>query len=394
MVAVDRLAQGAHNQHMNRHPPDGCISRQRIWGVPIAVFLCESCNQPIVEPALNRGIVELFEKETPNPGTPRRLRNCFPLEPAARTAAARTSAKEVDILDVWFDSGVSWFAVCESDPELKPAYSAFQKGAAQTAHRSSTSKARPAPRLVPLLAAHLRRAARPRSLLARRHRWLDARRTGPRHVEIPRQTASILSILQTEWAANRPPLVASVDFREDMAARRESDAALRRTLQKAAQHLPLPLGNLAGFDPARDRVAKPSLFRSTATCWRAPASSRRKFWASTRPSSSTASTMPSTSSPIVDLSAFYLDVLKDRMYTFAPTSKARRSAQTVLWQITRLWSGWSRPSSAFTADEVWEYPPKVEGREASVHLALLPQTRGDFQRRPGAGCIEEWEQLS
>src|SRR5208337_3079064 len=76
---------------------------------------------------------------------------------------------------------------------------------------------------------------------------------------------------------------------------------------------------------------------------------------------------------IVDLSSFYLDVLKDRMYTFAPTSKERRSAQTVLWHITEALTRLVAPILSFTADEVWEYLPAVEGREASVHLALFPK---------------------
>jgi len=95
---------------------------------------------------------------------------------------------------------------------------------------------------------------------------------------------------------------------------------------------------------------------------------------------------------IVDLSAFYIDVLKDRMYTFAPTSKARRSAQTVLWRITEALVRLVAPVLSFTADEVWEYLPKVEGREASVHLALFLKPEDVFAGNP-APVLEEWKQL-
>ena len=102
--------------------PDWCISRQRIWGVPIAVFLCEGCNLPIIDAELNRKIVDLFEREGVEawhlPASDGLL--------AAGTKCAHcggaTFRKETDILDVWFDSGVSWLAVCESDPELSAAY--------------------------------------------------------------------------------------------------------------------------------------------------------------------------------------------------------------------------------------------------------------------------------
>jgi isoleucyl-tRNA synthetase len=95
---------------------------------------------------------------------------------------------------------------------------------------------------------------------------------------------------------------------------------------------------------------------------------------------------------IVDLSSFYLDVLKDRMYTFAPTSKERRSAQTVLWQITEALVRLVAPILSFTADEVWEHLPAVEGREASVHLAQFPAPVEIFSENP-APLLEEWKQI-
>jgi isoleucyl-tRNA synthetase len=95
---------------------------------------------------------------------------------------------------------------------------------------------------------------------------------------------------------------------------------------------------------------------------------------------------------IVDLSAFYLDVLKDRMYTFAPASLARRSAQTVFWQITEALVRLVAPILSFTADEVWEHLPAVEGREASVHLALFPKPEEIFSQDP-AKVLDEWKQL-
>jgi isoleucyl-tRNA synthetase len=95
---------------------------------------------------------------------------------------------------------------------------------------------------------------------------------------------------------------------------------------------------------------------------------------------------------IADLSAFYLDVLKDRMYTFAPSSKARRSAQTVLWKIAEALVRLLAPILSFTADEVWEFLPVVEGREASVHLALFPKPEEIYAEDPTA-LLAEWKQI-
>ena len=100
--------------------PDWCISRQRIWGVPIAVFLCEGCNQPILDAALNRKIVDLFEREGVEAWHTTAIEALLPAGAICAQCGGPAFRKETDILDVWFDSGVSWLSVCESDPDLSP----------------------------------------------------------------------------------------------------------------------------------------------------------------------------------------------------------------------------------------------------------------------------------
>jgi len=186
--------------------------------------------------------------------------------------------------------------------------------------------------------------------------------------------------------------VASVDFREDTAASEnlmQRCADLYRKLRNTFRFL---LGNLNGFDPARDRVAEAELLpldrymlartrelTEKILGWYAGFEFHRVYQAVNE-------------FAIVDLSAFYLDVLKDRMYTFAPTSHERRSAQTVLWRITEALVRLVAPILSFTADEVWEYLPAVEGREASVHLALFPKPEEVFSEDP-TRMLEEWKQI-
>ena len=95
--------------------PDWCISRQRIWGVPIAVFMCAGCDKPIVDAALNRKIVGMFEREGVEAWHTTPLETLLPEKATCAHCGGTTFRKETDILDVWFDSGTSWFAVCESD---------------------------------------------------------------------------------------------------------------------------------------------------------------------------------------------------------------------------------------------------------------------------------------
>jgi isoleucyl-tRNA synthetase len=149
---------------------------------------------------------------------------------------------------------------------------------------------------------------------------------------------------------------------------------------------------LGGFDPVRDRLAESELLpldrymlaktrdlTEKVRDWYAAFEFHRVYHAVNE-------------FAIVDLSSFYLDVLKDRMYTFAPTSVARRSAQTVLWQIAEALVRLVAPILSFTADEVWDYLPQVEGREASVHLALFPEPDGVYSSN-SAKLLEEWKQL-
>jgi isoleucyl-tRNA synthetase len=370
--------------------PDWCISRQRIWGVPIAVFLCEGCDQPIVDPALNRGIVDLFEKEGAESWHITPLEKLLPAGARCAHCGGTAFRKETDILDVWFDSGVSWFAVCESDPELRPAYQQFQQGnGTQVLYLEGGDQHRGWFHSSLLTSVALRGRA-PYSHVATAGWTLD---------ELGRaMSKSLGNGVDPVDIANRMGgeivrlWVASVDFREDMAASEnlmQRCAELYRKLRNTFRFL---LGNLAGFDPARDRVAEAELLPLD-----------RYMLARTRELAEKIIGFYFTFEfhrvyhalnefAIVDLSAFYLDVLKDRMYTFAPTSQARRSAQTVLWQITEALVRLVAPILSFTADEVWEHLPKVEAREASVHLALFPKPEEIFSEDP-APVLEEWKQL-
>jgi isoleucyl-tRNA synthetase len=186
--------------------------------------------------------------------------------------------------------------------------------------------------------------------------------------------------------------VASIDFREDMAA---SDNLMQRCAEiykKLRNTFRFLLGNLNGFDPARDRIKEAELLpldrymlartrelTENILDWYERFEFHRVYHAVNE-------------FAIVDLSSFYLDVLKDRMYTFAPTSKERRSAQTVLWQITEALVRLVAPILSFTADEVWEHLPAMEGREASVHLAQFPAPAEIFSEDP-APVLEEWKRL-
>jgi isoleucyl-tRNA synthetase len=375
--------------------PDWCISRQRIWGVPIAVFMCEGCNQPFLDPALNRKIVDLFEREGAEAWHTTPIEELLPSNTVCKNCGEAHPPgpgfrKETDILDVWFDSGASWFAVAESDPDLKTAYTSFQNGEGVEVlyleggdqHRGWFHSS--------LLTSVALRGRAPYSHVATVGWTLDEQGramskslgNGVDPVDIANRLGGEIVRL---W-------VASIDFREDMAASEnlmQRCADIYRKLRNTFRFL---LGNLHGFVPARDQVAEAELLpldrymqartrelTENIRDWYAAFDFHRVYHALNE-------------FAIVDLSSFYLDVLKDRMYTFAPTSHPRRSAQTVLWKITEALVRLVAPILSFTADEVWDYLPSIEGREASVHLAQFPKPAEVFSEDP-ASLLEEWKQI-
>jgi isoleucyl-tRNA synthetase len=372
--------------------PDWCISRQRIWGVPIAVFMCEACNQPIINPDLNRKIIDLFERDGIEAWHSPAAEALLPAEAACAHCGGMNFRKETDILDVWFDSGTSWFAVCETDPELKLPYAAFQKGEGRETpkclyleggdqHRGWFHSS--------LLTSVALRGRAPYSHVATAGWTLDEQGramskslgNGVDPVDIANRMGGEIVRL---W-------VASVDFREDMAASENLMVRCAEIYKKLRNTFRFLLGNLHGFDPAhavkeaellpldRYMLARTRKLTEDVLDWYAAFEFHRVYHAVNE-------------FAIVDLSAFYLDVLKDRLYTFAPTSRERRSAQTVLWQITEALVRLVAPILTFTADEVWEHLPKVEGRPVSVHLALFPKPEEIFSEDP-APLIEEWKRI-
>jgi len=370
--------------------PDWCISRQRIWGVPIAVFLCEGCNKPIIDAKLNRTIVELFEREGIESWHTTENAALLPAGAKCAHCGGKEFRKENDILDVWFDSGVSWMAVCEADADLSPAYTSFQEGKGTEClyleggdqHRGWFHSS--------LLTSVALRGRAPYSHVATAGWTLDEQGramskslgNGVDPVDIANRMGGEIVRL---W-------VASVDFREDMAASENLMARCAETYKKLRNTFRFLLGNLAGFDPARDHVREAELLpldrymlararelTEKILGWYEGFEFHRVYHAVNE-------------FAVVDLSNFYLDVLKDRMYTFAPTSKERRSAQTVLWQIAEALVRLVAPIMTFTADEVWEHLPAVAGREASVHLALFPKPEEIFSDNPSK-LLEEWKRM-
>ncbi|HEU4981978.1 MAG TPA: isoleucine--tRNA ligase [Acidobacteriaceae bacterium] len=366
--------------------PDWCISRQRIWGVPIAVFLCNKCHTPLNDPAVNKRIVGLFYEEGAEAWHKHSVEELLPAGTACKNCGNKQGAnslpafrKEMDILDVWFDSGISWHAVLEPDPELRWPADLYIEGADQ--HRGWFHSSL-------LCSVAIKGAAPYRSVTTVGWTLDEQGRAFSKSLGNGVDPVAVADKLGAEivrlWAA-------SVDFREDVAA---SDNLMQRAAEnyrKLRNTFKFLLGNLHGFDPVQHAVADGDLLpldRYMLARTRELTEKVRNWYERFEFHRVYHAVNEFT---IVDLSALYLDVLKDRMYTFAPTSVERRSAQTVIWKITEALVRLVAPILAFTADEVWSYLPQVEGREASVHLAEFPEPEEITAK--DEGLLSDWKAL-
>jgi isoleucyl-tRNA synthetase len=366
---VDRM------RNMLKGRPDWCVSRQRVWGVNIPVFYCARCNDAVADPAAINHVADIFEKESGDAWYTRAAKDLLPEGFTCKGCGAQEWTKETDILDVWFDSGTSSVAVLENRPELRWPADVYIEGGDQFRGWFNSS-------LMVGIAAHDRA---PYDAVIT-HGWtLDAQgramhKSAGNAVEpdkvIKQSGAEIIRL----WCA-------SSNYFDDM---RASDEILQRVMdgyRKLRNTARFALGNLDGFDPERgsvaveemeeiDRWALAELNRVTKEVW--AAYEAYEFHNVYRALYNFAT---------VTLSARYFDIIKDRLYTFAPRNKARRSAQTALLRIGDALARMLGPILVFTADEIWENLP---GRkEESIHLALLPTASGEDQD----ALLAEWERL-
>ncbi|HEY3990507.1 MAG TPA: isoleucine--tRNA ligase [Acidobacteriaceae bacterium] len=360
--------------------PDWCISRQRIWGVPIALFLCRKCNQPVHVPEVYARVVELFNQHGADAWYDGSAEKILPADAKCASCGGTEFRRETDILDVWIDSGTSWAAVLETEPELRFPCDLYAEGSDQ--HRGWFHSSL-------LFSVGLRDIA-PYRVVATSGWTLDEQGrafskslgNGVDPVDIAKRLGGEIVRL---W-------VASVDFREDVSASENLMQRVADNYRKLRNTFRFLLGNLHDFDPAQHAVAWDKLepldqymlvrareLTTKVLAWYEQFEFHRIYHAVNE-------------FAIVDLSALYADVLKDRLYTFAPNSPARRAAQTVLWKITDALARLVAPILSFLADEVWQYLPADAKRSASVHTTLFPAPN-ELAAAGQEGLLSDWAQL-
>ncbi len=355
-------------RNMQKGRPDWCVSRQRIWGVPIPVFYCAGCNEAVADPAIISHVADIFEKESADAWYAREPAALLPEGYKCSKCDGTEWTKETDILDVWFDSGSSSVAVLERYESLRWPADVYLEGGDQYRGWFNSS-------LMVGLAAHDR--APYESVIT--HGWV-INVQGQKMSKSEGTGISPNEVVKDSGAEVLRLWVASSNYQEDV---RCSDEILQRTqdaYRKLRNTARFALGNLDGFDPARYTVSEEEMLEIDR--WALAKLDEVTSQVSEAYKAYEFHTVYHTlyNFATVTLSARYFDIIKDRLYTAAPRSLARRSAQTALYKIADALARLLAPLLVFTADEIWEnlpQPGEGERRPASVHVSEFPVARAE-----------------
>jgi isoleucyl-tRNA synthetase len=337
--------------------PDWCISRQRLWGVPITAFYCKGCGKPVMRADLCRRLADLFEKEGADAWYEREAKDLLPPGFSCAACQGGEFEKEKDILDVWFDSGSSHAAVLGHRPDLAWPADVYLEGSDQ--HRGWFHSS--------LLIGVATRGQAPYRQVITHGFTVDAE--GKKISKSLGNDVDTQKLINTYGAEVLRLWTIMVDYREDM---RFSDEMLKRVAEayrKVRNTCRYLLSNLYDFDPARDAVAEADLADLDRY-----ALARHRQVVGRALDAYESYEFHLVYHQLVqycaaDLSSFYLDVLKDRLYCDAAGSPRRRSSQTVLHRLARDLALLLAPALPFTAEEIW---PMVPGASGSVHTAVFP----------------------
>ncbi len=346
--------------NMIAHRPDWTLSRQRVWGVPIVAFYCEGCDRLLLDEAVIEHVARLF-------GEGRGIEEWYLRGEAELLPAGTRCAgcggdrfrKETDILDVWFDSGCSHAAVLETRPEVHWPAEMYIEGSDQ--HRGWFHSS--------LLESMATRGQPPYRTVLTHGFFVDGE--GRKMSKSVGNVIALDDLLPKYGAEILRLWVAAEDYTEDIRVSFEILDRLADAYRRIRNTFRFLLGNLSDFDVRRDRrpyagldeVDRFILDRLARLVDRVTrAYEEYQFHTAFHSVHNFCA---------VDLSALYLDVIKDRLYTSAPDDPRRRAAQTVCYEVFGALARLMAPLMTFTAEEAWRYLPGA--RSESVHLERFPE---------------------
>ena len=363
---------------MIENRPDWCISRQRLWGVPITVFTCKTCGEQLLNQPIIDNLVALVREHGADVWFEREARELLPAGCVCPKCGGDDFKKETDILDVWFDSGVSHAAVLEQRDYLSSPADMYLEGNDQ--HRGWFHSS--------LLESVASRGRAPyRNVLT--HGFVvdgDGKKmsksvgnvTDPQKI-IDGYGAEILRL----W-------VASADYTEDIRVSEEILKRLVEAYRRIRNTGRFILGNISDFHPETDAVPYNELEEMDRWILHRLQEVIRRVREAYDLYQYHQVYTTLYNFCTVDLSSLYLDVLKDRLYTSRTASRPRRSGQTAMHEILEAMAKLLAPILTFTAEELWLALPEKSGKPESIHLTVFPDV-DSAKLQPELG--EKWKKI-
>ena len=345
---------------MVRDRSDWCISRQRVWGVPIPVFYCKKCGKYHITDASIKAVSDLFRKEGSDAWYKYAANDILPKTEVCECGASDWE-KDPDIMDVWFDSGSTWSAVCRERPELRWPVDMYMEGADQFRGWFQSS----------LLTSVATQGVAPyREVLC--HGWVvDAQ--GKQMHKSAGNGMEPSEIIRDYGADIIRLWVASSDYTVDVRAGKEIFRQLSEAYRKMRNTARFMLGNISDFDPAKDMVDDDQLFEidrwALEACNKLTATMRDAY----EHYDFSRAYHALYNFCVIDMSNFYMDVIKDRLY--CADDHARRCAQTALYRILVDFTKLLAPILCFTSQEIWSYIPKLDGMKDYVVFEQMPEAK-------------------
>jgi isoleucyl-tRNA synthetase len=359
--------------------PDWCISRQRFWGVPIIVFYCDGCGKRLEDFKALRHVLPFFEREGADAWYTHSAEELLPPGTKCSCGTAKWR-KENDILDVWFDSGSTHLAVLKESEGLRWPADVYLEGPDQFRGWFQSSL---------LVGIGTRDGAPYREVVT--HGWTLDEKGAPMSKSLG--NALYPKEISEKWGADLLRLwVVSQDYTADMRNSPAMMNQLSEAYRKIRNTFRFALSNLFDFDPARDILHDADMWEMDAWMLRRTGALVRQCreWYANFEFHRVYHALHDFCA--VDLSAFYFDVLKDRLYTFAPRNRGRRSAQTAMYHIARGLVRLIAPILVFTSEEVWKHLPQVASAPPSVHMAKFPDAK-PFEDALDETRAKDWDAL-
>ncbi|MFH1287862.1 MAG: isoleucine--tRNA ligase [bacterium] len=368
----DRISQMVTNR------PDWCISRQRAWGVPIPVFFCENCNREFIDDDTMKKVHNLVKKHGADIWFTMSAEELIPENKSCPDCRGEKFRKETDILDVWFDSGVSHAAVLRQRSGISWPADLYLEGSDQ--HRGWFQSSL-------LTSIGTEKMAPYKSVLT--HGFV----VDGEGKKMSKSTGNVIApqeIIEKYGSDILRLWVTSENYQNDIKISQEILNRLTDAYRKIRNTCRYILGNLYDFNPETDKVDYNNLLEIDQFALLQLQKLLEKSVQGYNSFQFHYFYHALYNYCVNDLSAFYLDILKDRLYTHGRKSIERRSAQTVLCEIIINLAKVMAPITVHTAEEVWRNIPKFHGKETSIHLTEMPKINEEYIQKH---LEENWNNL-